>query len=102
LARLFLFASRDFWFEVPLPFYLRSPDCLGLGSTFCNTDADCGRSAICGLDSGICENLNIGGGCGGLGMDRVYVGIFLGGYIILYGQIQSWSPQLVIGPLDQS
>ena len=25
LARLFLFASRDFWFEVPLPFFLRSP-----------------------------------------------------------------------------
>ena len=30
-ARLFLFASRDFWFEVPLPFYLRSPSCSGLG-----------------------------------------------------------------------
>ena len=27
LARLFLFASRDFWFEVPLPFFLRSPSC---------------------------------------------------------------------------
>eukprot|EP00316_Scyphosphaera_apsteinii_P012601 CAMPEP_0119336106 /NCGR_PEP_ID=MMETSP1333-20130426/91174_1 /TAXON_ID=418940 /ORGANISM="Scyphosphaera apsteinii, Strain RCC1455" /LENGTH=218 /DNA_ID=CAMNT_0007346833 /DNA_START=212 /DNA_END=865 /DNA_ORIENTATION=+ len=25
LARCFLFASRDFWFEVPLPFFLRSP-----------------------------------------------------------------------------
>jgi hypothetical protein len=24
LARLFLFGSRDLWFEVPLPFYLRS------------------------------------------------------------------------------
>jgi hypothetical protein len=23
LARLFLFGSRDLWFEVPLPFYLR-------------------------------------------------------------------------------
>ena len=28
LARCFLFASRDFWFEVPLPFFLRSPSCL--------------------------------------------------------------------------
>ena len=27
LARLFLFQSRDMWFEVPLPFYLRSPPC---------------------------------------------------------------------------
>ena len=27
LARCFLFASRDFWFEVPLPFFLRSPSC---------------------------------------------------------------------------
>merc|ERR1712224_412187 len=25
-----------------------------------------------------------------------------GGYIILYGQVQSWTPQLVTGPLDQT
>ncbi len=31
LARLFLFASRDLWFEVPLPFYLRSPACQDIG-----------------------------------------------------------------------
>ena len=30
-ARLFLFASRDIWFEVPLPFYLRSPPCSEVG-----------------------------------------------------------------------
>jgi len=30
------------------------------------------------------------------------VGAFLGGYIILYGQVQSWTPQLVIGPLNQT
>eukprot|EP00536_Pseudo-nitzschia_multiseries_P011259 jgi/Psemu1/259701/estExt_Genewise1Plus.C_3740006 len=65
-ARLFLFASRDFWFEVPLPFFLRSPSCDGLGE-----------------------------------MQGV-VGAFLGGYIILYGQVQSWTPQLVTGPLDQT
>ena len=42
LARLFLFASRDFWFEVPLPFFLRSPSCDGLGVAACGgerTDA---------------------------------------------------------------
>jgi len=37
LARLFLFASRDFWFEVPLPFFLRSPSCASIGG-FCATD----------------------------------------------------------------
>ena len=30
------------------------------------------------------------------------VGAFLGGYIILYGQVQSWTPQLVTGPLNQT
>ena len=29
LARFFLFGSRDLWFEVPLPFYLRSAEGLG-------------------------------------------------------------------------
>lgn len=101
-ARLFLFASRDFWFEVPLPFYLRSPGCEGLGSQVCEVDADCiTRGAICGLE-GVCENMQVGGGCGGLGLERVVVGAFLGGYIILYGQVQSWTPQLVTGPLNQT
>ncbi|EED95626.1 transporter, partial [Thalassiosira pseudonana CCMP1335] len=62
LARLFLFASRDFWFEVPV--------------------------SCCG--------------CGGPGLQRTIVGAFLGGYIILYGQVQSWTPQLVTGPLQQT
>ncbi len=112
LARLFLFASRDFWFEVPLPFFLRSPSCEGLGITECIPSCeglgitecfsdDCTRGAICGTD-GFCANLNEGGGCGGLGLPRAVVGAFLGGYIILYGQVQSWTPQLVTGPLDQT
>mmetsp|Transcript_10730 Transcript_10730/g.13567 ORF Transcript_10730/g.13567 Transcript_10730/m.13567 type:complete len:543 (-) Transcript_10730:2467-4095(-) len=104
-ARLFLFASRDFWFEVPLPFYLRSPGCQGLGTQVCSASSDCVRGAICVIESGIegvCGNLNVGGGCGGLGLDRVIVGAFLGGYIILYGQVQSWTPQLVTGPLNQT
>lgn len=99
-ARLFLFASRDFWFEVPLPFYLRSPGCEGLGSQVCSVDADCVRGAACLGE--VCQNLQVGGGCGGLGLDRTLVGAFLGGYIILYGQVQSWTPQLVTGPLKQT
>ena len=72
-ARLFLFASRDFWFEVPLPFYLRSPGCAGLGTQLCSIDSDCVRGAICGLE-GVCENISVGGGCGGLGLGRTVVG----------------------------
>ncbi|XP_077984814.1 uncharacterized protein LOC144439401 [Glandiceps talaboti] len=64
LARFFLFGSRDLWFEVPLPFFLRSDD--------------------------------------GLGWERAAVGGFLAGWIILYGQVQSWSPQLILKPLRQS
>jgi len=105
LARLFLFASRDFWFEVPLPFYLRSPDCQTLGPDFsCTPDDDgsCTRGALCDPSLDYCTNVNPGGGCGGPGLDRVVVGAFLGGYIILYGQVQSWTPQLVTGPLNQT
>ena len=108
LARLFLFASRDFWFEVPLPFFLRSPQCEGLGEEGCNADGDafvseitCPTGSVCGI-TGICESINKGGGCGGLALSRVVVGAFLGGYIILYGQVQSWTPQLVTGPLKQT
>lgn len=36
------------------------------------------------------------------GINRVVVGAVLGGYIILYGQVQSWTPQLVTGPLNQT
>ena len=120
LARLFLFASRDFWFEVPLPFFLRSPPCAGLGAAACAADGDCAGGARCALDNatlgaldpftgsgaaeggGVCVNLNAGGGCGGLGWDRVVVGAILGAYIIVYGQLQSWTPQLVTGPLRQT
>jgi len=101
LARLFLFASRDFWFEVPLPFFLRSPSCDGLGEMECMIDDDCTRGAVCGI-GGFCANINEGGGCGGLGLPKVVVGSVLGGYIILYGQVQSWTPQLVTGPLKQT
>jgi len=99
-ARCFLFASRDFWFEVPLPFFLRSPRCEGLGVDTCTSDDDCGSGAAC--SDGICRNLNTGGGCGGFGWGRVVVGAILASYIVLYGQIQSWSPQLVLGPLKQT
>jgi hypothetical protein len=100
-ARLFLFASRDFWFEVPLPFFLRAPACEGLGTVTCFDASECSKGAICGT-SGYCENVNPGGGCGGLGLERVVVGAVLGGYIILYGQVQSLTPQLVTGPLRQT
>lgn len=79
LARLFLFASRDFWFEVPLPFYLRSPSCDGLGSFVCEVNTDCNPGAVCQLVNNLCGNGNEGGGCGGLGLNRVVVGAFLGG-----------------------
>ncbi len=107
LARLFLFASRDFWFEVPLPFFLRSPACAGLGTDACTADADCTSGAFCHLRDanatvGVCQNSNVGGGCGGLGWDRLLVGTLLACYIIGYGQIQSYTPQLVTGPLRQS
>ena len=107
LARLFLFASRDFWFEVPLPFFLRSPACAGLGTDACTADANCTSGAFCHLVDasaidGVCQNINVGGGCGGLGWDRLLVGTLLACYIIGYGQIQSYTPQLVTGPLRQS
>jgi Major Facilitator Superfamily len=102
IARLFLFASRDFWFEVPLPFFLRSPACQGLGIDTCTVNFDCMDGALCGIETQLCENINSGGGCGGLGASRVVTGALLGGYIILYGQVQSWTPQLVTGPLKQT
>jgi hypothetical protein len=102
LARLFLFASRDFWFEVPLPFFLRSPSCQGLGTAMCTVNEECNNGAMCNVALQVCQNINAGGGCGGLGLDRVVVGAILGGYIILYGQVQSWTPQLVTGPLQQT
>jgi MFS family permease len=65
LARAFLFGSRDLWFEVPLPFFL--------------------RDAV-----------------GGIGWARPATGAVLAGFIIIYGQVQSWTPQLVLEPLCQA
>jgi hypothetical protein len=88
----------------------------------------CTRGAVCDATVDFCTNPNPGGGCGGLGkctnmvlytiqspfsthhmpdvlpqgINRVVVGAVLGGYIILYGQVQSWTPQLVTGPLNQT
>jgi len=107
LARLFLFASRDFWFEVPLPFFLRSPSCASIGG-FCATDDECPAATECAAfnasvgGNGTCVNANPGGGCGGVAWSRVLVGSVLGGYIILYGQFQALTPQLVTGPLGQT
>lgn len=65
LSRVFLFASRDLWFEVPLPFFLRSAE-------------------------------------SGIGWSRALTGAFLAIFIIVYGQVQSWTPQVVLQPLRQS
>jgi hypothetical protein len=65
LARAFLFGSRDLWFEVPLPFFLR--------------DARYG-----------------------LGWPRPATGAALACFIIIYGQVQSWTPQLALAPLRQA
>ena len=63
-ARFFLFGSRDLWFEVPLPYFL--------------------RDALFGV-----------------GLSRTAVGTYLAVFIIVYGQVQSWSPFLVLRPLKQ-
>ena len=64
LSRMFLFGSRDLWFEVPLPFFLRSAE--------------------------------------GMGWPRSAVGALLAGYIIVYGQLQTWTPKLFLTPLRQN
>lgn len=38
----------------------------------------------------------------GLGWTRSITGLFLAVFIIVYGQFQSWSPQLILGPLRQA
>ena len=38
----------------------------------------------------------------GLGWSRSITGLFLAVFIIVYGQVQSWSPQLILGPLRQA
>jgi MFS family permease len=65
LARAFLFGSRDLWFEVPLPFFIRDV-------------------------------------AQGIGWPRPATGAVLAAFIIIYGQVQSWTPQLVLTPLRQT
>eukprot|EP01064_Diplonema_japonicum_P000790 TRINITY_DN10531_c0_g1_i1.p1 TRINITY_DN10531_c0_g1~~TRINITY_DN10531_c0_g1_i1.p1 ORF type:complete len:513 (+),score=63.44 TRINITY_DN10531_c0_g1_i1:37-1575(+) len=96
-ARMFLFMSRDMWFEVPLPFYLRSPSCDDVGVDCLVDNSSCVSGTEC--IAGICENL--AEGCGGMGLDRRVVGAILASYIIIYGQIQSWTPQLVTTPINK-
>jgi hypothetical protein len=38
----------------------------------------------------------------GLGWSRSITGLFLAVFIIVYGQVQSWAPQLLLGPLRQA
>ncbi|EFN55998.1 hypothetical protein CHLNCDRAFT_8794, partial [Chlorella variabilis] len=38
----------------------------------------------------------------GIGWSRSATGAFLAVWIIVYGQMQSWTPQLILGPLKQS
>ncbi|KAG1676174.1 hypothetical protein FOA52_005015 [Chlamydomonas sp. UWO 241] len=64
ISRFFLFGSRDLWFEVPLPFFLR--------------------------DKAV-----------GLGWSSTLTGLVLALFIIIYGQFQAWSPQLILSPLRQ-
>jgi len=61
-ARLFLFGSRDVWFEIALPIFLR----------------------------------------GQLGWSYTFTGGFMALWIILYGGVQSWTPQCVLTPLSCS
>mmetsp|Transcript_6912 Transcript_6912/g.19481 ORF Transcript_6912/g.19481 Transcript_6912/m.19481 type:complete len:82 (-) Transcript_6912:984-1229(-) len=37
----------------------------------------------------------------GVGLSRTAVGTYLALWIIIYGQVQSWSPQLILSPLKQ-
>lgn len=64
LARAFLFGSRDLWFEVALPFFLR-------------------------------DELR------GLGWNRTVAGASLAAFIIVYGQIQTATPRVLLRPLHQ-
>jgi len=44
--------------------------------------------------TGVCDKAAVGGQFGGLELDRATVGAFLGLYIIVYGQIQAFTPQV--------
>ena len=73
--------------------------CGGAGSALALSTASGGSLSSVGS---VCSNINVGGGCGGMGWDRVVVGSILASYIIVYGQFQSYTPQLVTGPLGQT
>ena len=59
LARLFLFCARDLWFEVALPFYLRSPPCPSVHVSCAGAAAVCPEGTFCGFRN---ETHRIGGG----------------------------------------
>ena len=105
-ARMFLFMSRDMWFEVPLPFYLRSPSCGSVGLPCFpgdNSNMTCAEGTECvgNGTQGYFSCAQIGDGCGGLALDKRLVGTMLACYIIFYGQIQSWTPVLVTTPINR-
>jgi hypothetical protein len=124
LARLFLFASRDLWFEVTQPPSL----CLSLSLALCLTLS----LSLCLPQVPLPFFLRTAVADGGLGLPRTIVGTFLALYIIVYGQmqvrhpypnpspyrkpssqpkplprlytggrVQSYTPQLVVTPLGQ-
>ena len=59
LALLFLFCARDLWFEVALPFYLRSPPCPSVHVSCAGAAAACPEGTFCGFRN---ETRRIGGG----------------------------------------
>ena len=69
-ARLFLFASRDFWFEVPLPYFLRSSSCAAAAAAA----AMAGSGEYASGEEPDPSSLV----CGGPGWERVVVGAILG------------------------
>jgi hypothetical protein len=113
LARLLLFGSRDLWFEVPLPFFLRSPPCPAIHAA-CDDGRGCPEGTFCAVrnatldgvagagDASTCEMVNPLSGCGGLGLEMHTVGIALALYIVAYGQMQAFTPRFVLKPLLQS
>ena len=103
LARLLLFGSRDLWFEVPLPFFLRSPPCPAIHGSCHDSGGGCPEGTFCGArnatldgvaagggEASTCELVNPLSGCGGLGLEMHTVGISLALCIVAYRQISAW------------
>jgi hypothetical protein len=129
LSRVFLFASRDLWFEVPLPFFLRDA-ASGIGWDRALVGAflavsvwppgvTCGASrngsvcfyrALCllaSVDSALHRHRPCSQMCAvnpphtptpRVPTPQPALQIF----IIVYGQVQSWTPQLVLQPLNSA